>query len=84
MDKDVKLLAPVQQVFAIPELLECILINLGQISSLPGIQLCLLQQLNRTFQQAIRISIGLQQCMHQIHIDETNPYVKDEELASIR
>lgn len=84
MNKDVKLLAPVQQVFAIPELLECILLQLGQITSLPGIQLYLLQRLNRTCQQAIQTSIGIQQCMHRTHVDETDPYVKDEELASIR
>lgn len=84
MNKHIELLTPVQQVFAIPELLECILLQLGQISSLPGIQLYLLQRLNRTFQRAIQTSIGIQQYMHRAHVDETDPYVKEEELAPIR
>jgi len=81
---DIKLLRPIQQVFAIPELLECILLHLGRISSLPGIQLYLLQRLNRTFYETIRSSLRIQERMQQVHIGETNPYVQSEDLASIR
>lgn len=84
MNNDVKLLEPTQQVFAIPELLECILLQLGQIISLPGNQLYVLQRLNRTFKNAIESSAGIQECMQRAHVSETDPYVQGEELASIR
>lgn len=84
MNNDIELLEPVQQCFAIPEILNIILLQLGQISSLPGLQLYVLQRLNRTFQQAIQSSVGIQECMQRIHTSETNPYVQGEELASIR
>jgi hypothetical protein len=84
MNQHVELLEPCQQVFAIPELLECILLHLGHLNSLPGIQLYLLQRVNRTFRQAIRSSVGIQECMQRTHISETDPYVQREDLASIR
>ena len=84
MNNHVKLLEPSQQVFAIPELLECILLQLGHLNSLPGLQLYVLQQMNRTFQQAIQSSVRVQECMQRTHISETDPYVQGEELASIR
>ncbi|KAL1584195.1 hypothetical protein WHR41_07250 [Cladosporium halotolerans] len=84
MNTNVKLLEPTQQVFAIPELLEWILLHLGQISPLPGLQLYILQRLNRTFEETIKRSIGIQQRMQQAHISETNPYQHAENLDSIR
>lgn len=84
MNSNIKLLPPTQQVFAIPELLEIILLHLGHINALPGIQLYLLQRLNRTFAETIRSSIKIQERMQQVHIGETNPYVQGEDLASIR
>jgi hypothetical protein len=84
MNNHVELLEPSQQVFAIPELLECILLHLGHLNSLPGLQLYVLQRVNRTFQQAIRSSVGIQECMQRSHISETDPYVQREDLASIR
>jgi len=84
MDNHIKLLDPTQQVFAIPELLECILLQLGQLNSLPGLQLYILQRMNRTFQRAIQSSVGIQECMQRTHISETDPYVQAEELVSIR
>lgn len=84
MDNHVKLLQPCQQVFAIPELLEYILLHLGHLNSLPGLQLYVLQRMNRTFQQAIQSSIGIQERMQRTHISETDPYIQREDLASIR
>jgi len=84
MNQHVELLEPCQQVFAIPELLECILLHLGHLNSLPGLQLYVLQRVNRTFQQAIRSSVGIQERMQRTHIGETDPYVRKEDLASIR
>jgi hypothetical protein len=84
MNNEIELLGPVQQVFAVPELLSNILLKLGHITSLPGIQLYILQRLNRTFQQVIQSSIGIQECMQRKHISETDPYVQGEDLASIR
>lgn len=84
MNSDIKLLKPDQQVFAIPELLEAILLQLGQMTSLPGIQLYILQRLNRTFAETIKSSIKIQERMQQLHIGENNPYVQGEDLASIR
>ncbi|KAM0707908.1 hypothetical protein Q7P35_004557 [Cladosporium inversicolor] len=84
MNNHVKLLEPSQQVFAIPELLEWILLHLGQFNSLPGLQLYVLQRMNRTFQQVIQSSMGIRECMQRTHISETDPYVQREDLASIR
>jgi hypothetical protein len=84
MNSHVELLEPCQQVFAIPELLEIILLHLGHLNSLPGLQLYVLQRMNRTFQQVLQTSIGIQERMQRTHISETDPYVQREDLASIR
>jgi hypothetical protein len=84
MNSHVELLEPCQQVFAIPELLESILLHLGHLNSLPGLQLYVLQRMNRTFQQVVQTSIGIQERMQRTHISETDPCVQREDLASIR
>lgn len=84
MDANITLLNPTQQVFAIPELLECILLHLGNALPLPGIQLYILQRLNRTWAETIRNSLGLQERMQLTHTSETDTYTHGEDLAPIR
>lgn len=85
MDANIALLSPIQQVFAIPELLECILLHLGHALPLPGIQLYLLQRLNRTWAETIRTSLALQERMQLAHTSEkTSAYTHGEDLAPIR
>lgn len=84
MDANTKLLPPTQQVFALPELLECILVHLSHALPLPGLQLYVLQRLNRTFEETIKRSIWLQERMQLAHTAESDPYVHGEDLAPIR
>lgn len=84
MDATTPILPPTQQVFAIPELLEWILIHLSHNIPLPSLQLYVLQRLNRTFDSTIKRSLRLQERMQQTHIGESDPYVHGEDLAPIR
>ncbi|KAM0723545.1 hypothetical protein Q7P37_000532 [Cladosporium fusiforme] len=84
MDTNAEITQPTQKVFALPELLECILVHLSHLQPLPALQLYVLQRLNRTFQETIQRSIGIQERMQLAHIAESDPYTHGEDLAPIR